>query len=133
MIRPNDNEPETHPLFPSGEWEGFYVYAWSKEQHKMSCHLDFKNGVITGSGGDDINAFTWHGRYDVETFVCQLVKQYANYEVYYDGRADENGIWGIWRIMFSNGGFHIWPKDDLRSERAEAVVSKALERELLLE
>jgi len=123
----NTNISETHPLFPSGEWEGFYVYAWSKRQHKMSFHLDFKNGVVTGSGGDDVSAFAWKGVYNVEAFTCKMVKTYPTHEILYDGRADENGIWGTWKMHFSKGGFHIWPKENSEREAAEEAASEIIE------
>jgi hypothetical protein len=105
---------ETHPLFPSGEWEGFYTYAFSSSagQHKMSFVLNFQNSLVEGSGCDDIDMFSWHGMYDMEGFTCKMTKHYyGRHSVYYTGHVDENGIWGTWTIGGHwIGGFHIWPK-----------------------
>ncbi|MCA1992496.1 MAG: hypothetical protein LDL41_10745 [Coleofasciculus sp. S288] len=104
---------ETNPLFPSGEWEGFYTYAFGPDvrRYMMSFALTFKNGRVSGSGIDDIGRFIWHGSYDTEQLRCWLQKRYLTHSVSYDGYVDENGIWGSWEIPpYSRGGFHIWPK-----------------------
>ena len=112
---------ETHPLFPSGEWEGFYTYTYGPQAHRdpMYCVLEFKNGGINGNGSDAVGAFIWSGTYDIAQQTCALVKQYiGQHQVMYHGHADETGIWGNWDIPpFSKGGFHIWPKK--RSEERE--------------
>lgn len=109
----------------------------------MSFLLDFKNGVITGSGGDDVGSFAWRGTYDTEKMTCQMTKRYTTHEVFYAGHADENGIWGTWSMHFemkggiwdtplrdmakammeevSKGGFHIWPKANSRGKAVEEV------------
>ena len=106
-------ELETHSLFPSGEWEGFYAYEFgpNARRHLMSFTLEFKNGAVTGGGIDDIGAFTWRGHYDTEQLRCQLYKRYVTHLIFYDGYVDENGIWGSWQIPLRiRGGFHLWPK-----------------------
>ncbi len=106
-------ELETHPLFPSGEWEGFYTYAFGPDAHRhsMSFALTFKNGRVSGNGIDDLSRFTWHGSYDTEQLRCWMQKHYPTHTVFYDGYVDEKGIWGTWEIPpFDRGGFHIWPK-----------------------
>ena len=108
-----DKELESHSLFPSGEWEGFYAYEFgpNARRHMMSFTLTFKNGAVTGGGIDDVGAFTWRGHYDKEKLRCQLQKRYATSLVFYDGYVDENGIWGSWNIPLRiRGGFHLWPK-----------------------
>lgn len=104
---------ETNPLFPSGEWEGFYTLEFGPQagRHMMSFTLTFKNGTVTGSGLDDVDYFTWRGLYDTEKLRCSLRKTYPSHTVFYDGYVDQNGIWGSWDIpLFSRGGFHLWPK-----------------------
>lgn len=103
---------ETHPHFPSGEWEGFYTYPNSNAKDKMGTTLEFSNGKVSGSGSDPIGAFAWSGHYDVKAETCHMTKFYmGKHVVYYDGYADENGIWGSWTISNNwRGKFHIWPK-----------------------
>ena len=112
-IEKNTLVDETHPLFPSGEWEGFYTYAFGPEarKHKMSLEINFKNNLISGSGADDVGTFNWKGNYDTDVLKCTMHKHYASHSVLYEGSADENGIWGTWSIQnLDKGGFHIWPK-----------------------
>lgn len=109
----SDQSFETHALFPSGEWEGFYLYAFGPNcsRHMMSFSLDFQNNEVHGAGGDDVGPFQWAGHYDTNTMECSMVKFYATHRVIYEGKVDENGIWGTWHIPpFAKGGFHIWPK-----------------------
>lgn len=104
--------PEQHPLFPSGEWEGFYTYypGQSSNQHRMHFMLSFKDKTIIGTGADDIASFVWRGSYTKERMECSITKFYASHSVDYHGQVDENGIWGFWRLNGHQGGFHIWPK-----------------------
>lgn len=100
---------ETHPHLPSGKWEGFYTQYGVKS--KMECVLEFRNQQIRGYGSDDIGTYTWEGQYDLEKGSCSMIKQYLGaHSVYYKGDVDENGIWGSWKLSFSSGGFHLWPK-----------------------
>ncbi|MEL6986511.1 MAG: hypothetical protein AAGK97_01675 [Bacteroidota bacterium] len=121
---------ETHPHFPSGEWEGFYVYKDSSQRHHKQLELEFTNGRIHAEGVDDVGAFTFRGKYNAEIGKCYFVKYYSTHVVHYEGDVDENGIWGKWfftqqdlgipKELFKalsqipsahvNGGFHIWPK-----------------------
>jgi hypothetical protein len=113
---------ETHPLFPSGDWEGFYTYTgWAAGyQEKMAVFLNFKDNVVEGGGSDPVGAFTWRGTYDKVEMRCTMTKYYASHQVHYEGRVDENGIWGQWSISDHwKGGFHIWPKPG--AENAVAV------------
>lgn len=118
----NNNLQETHPLFPSGEWEGFYIYTiLSGHRGKMAFSLNFKDGIVEGSGSDNVGAFNWRGDYDKEGLRCRMTKYYASHTVFYDGHVDENGIWGTWTISEHwKGGFHIWPKG-IEEEMAEVV------------
>lgn len=123
------NEP--HPLFPSGEWEGFYTYSEGANaaRHNMSFFLHFQSGRVTGSGSDDVATFSWNGTYNTEQLRCKMTKRYATHTVFYDGRVDENGIWGTWMMSsFFKGGFHIWLKNAM--ENVEKLTKAApLEKE----
>jgi len=120
---------EGHPFFPSGEWEGFYQYGPNTGKHRMACHLNFCEQVVTGYGSDDVGAFGWKGTYDTEAGTCQMTKQYiGRHQVYYEGYADENGIWGTWHIPPSfGGGFHLWPKAGETFEVAEEAEAELIE------
>ena len=140
----NETKTERHPLLPSGDWEGFYCYHYSPEQHKMFIELNLTNGIVSGSGIDDVAPFTWSGSYDLEKFKLQMTKKYHSHEVFYKGDIDENGIWGIWEIVhdFSNippelvghikaafkneitGGFHIWPKKQESNSTSNSMNSE---------
>lgn len=106
---------ESHPLLQSGEWEGFYTYALgvSATQHPMTFFLEFWNGIISGYGNDEIDVFSWRGKYNKAIMTCEIIKFYATYSVDYKGYIDENGIWGTWTIKNSDkkGGFHVWNKN----------------------
>lgn len=125
-----DGVAETHNLFPSGEWEGFYTYHDGPDaaRHMMSFVLHFQNNIVTGHGSDDIASFIWRGHYNKENLRCQMTKHYDTHTVFYDGNVDENGIWGMWTIGgYLRGGFHIWPKKDSAGEVEEAVVAEVKE------
>jgi len=131
---------ETHPLLPSGEWEGFYRYNdGSQTQHKMTNELTFQHGVVTGSGLDSHGPYNWKGNYDLGAMRVSMTKSYSSHIVLYAGDVDENGIWGTWEIpydlgdkfnpevteyvknKFCRGGFHLWPKKgEKKSEALEA-------------
>ena len=128
---------EKHPFFPSGEWEGFYTYAFGGDAHRnmMSFALTFKNGKVSGSGIDNINRFIWRGSYDTEKLRCSMQKRYSTHVVLYDGYVDQNGIWGTWEIPpYDRGGFHIWPKglsENLTVEDKEKLPESINLREVL--
>lgn len=120
QMKKNDSKTETHPLLPSGEWEGFYVYGHSPGGRKgqMNFTLNFHEQKVEGSGSDEVGGFTWEGVYDLEAMTCKMVKYYTTHEVFYNGHIDENGIWGTWTISdYWNGGFHIWPKAGEAAEK----------------
>lgn len=128
---------ETNPLFPSGEWEGYYTYEYGPDAHRhmMSFALTFKHGKVSGSGIDSINHFSWRGNYDTERLRCWMQKRYSSHVVFYDGYVDQNGIWGTWEISpHCRGGFHIWPKglsENLTIEDKENVPESVKLPELL--
>lgn len=122
---------EQHPLFPSGEWAGFYTYEYGPgaTQFPMSFYLNFSNGQVNGAGTDTVGAFTWRGHYDKEAMRCHMTKHYATHTVFYDGHVDENGIWGTWTISPRwKGGFHIWPLKDGAEQEALSTESESKER-----
>ncbi len=141
---------ETHPLLPSGEWDGFYCYHYSAEQHKMFIELHFADSVVSGSGVDDIASFTWTGKYNLETFKIEMIKYYPTYKVWYKGDIDENGIWGTWELAYDyakippdllgylkealkndlTGGFHIWPKKSKSETNSNSLEEQAESQKL---
>lgn len=127
-----DQSEEMHPLFPSGDWEGFYKYPYTGlRQGKMECFLNFKAGVVTGGGSDPVGAFTWKGAYDTKALTCQMTKYYASHTVSYNGHVDENGIWGTWQISsYTKGGFHIWPKKGGNEEEEVEAQEERVEEEM---
>lgn len=131
-MKKNESKTETHPLLPSGEWEGFYVYKqlyFGKEKGEMSFTLNFHEQTVEGSGSDEVGGFSWKGVYNLESMTCKMVKYYDTHKVFYNGHIDENGIWGTWEISDDwNGGFHIWPKPGAAAEREEEEKPEAKKR-----
>ena len=126
----NKDKFEQHPNFPSGEWVGFYTYAQGPGAAKdpMAFILEFKDGIILGSGSDLVGAFSWRGTYDLEQMSCRIVKAYhGKHEVFYEGNVDENGIWGMWKIQWISGGFHIWPKGHEAGDALQEQIVKVKE------
>lgn len=121
---------EAHPNFPSGAWEGFYLYQSgpSANRHSMSFHLNFQEGKVTGSGADDVGPFSWEGTYNEGSMLVTLIKSYPSHQVLYEGMADTNGIYGTWQLSFVRGGFHIWPKKNKQKNEEEAI--KEVKKEL---
>lgn len=137
-------EEETHPLLPSGEWEGFYCYNHSPQQYEMAIELVFAEGQVSGSGIDNVASFTWKGQYELKELKIKMTKAYPTHQVFYRGDIDENGIWGTWELEqdFSQvpahmiaavkralaqhlvGGFHIWPKKTAKGAAANASTNE---------
>ncbi len=131
-------DQEQDPLFPSGEWEGFYTYEYGPgaSRHPMSCLLHFSAGRVVGEGVDLVGMYVWAGQYDRLAKTCNMRKQYLGaHSVEYQGHADETGIWGNWNIRNElKGGFHIWPiknKEEEEEDALESVVSKVKEGKLV--
>ncbi|MFH6950645.1 hypothetical protein ACHRV6_19275 [Flavobacterium sp. FlaQc-51] len=146
-----DDKNESHHFLPSGEWEGFYCYSNSPNQHKMSIELSFANSIVSGSGIDDVAPFRWNGSYNLEQFKLKMVKTYSTHIINYAGDIDENGIWGLWDNpedlsgfdefgpallqnikAMTHGGFHIWPKAS-KSESKEEIREEVKESKKLKE
>ena len=120
-------QTETHPAFPSGDWEGFYTYSYGEEagRHRMAFNLNFENGEVTGGGTDNVGPFTWKGHYDTQTMTCVMLKSYLTHVVLYEGKVDENGIWGTWKISdHFTGGFHLWPTKNEDQAAIEALIEE---------
>ena len=60
---------------------------------------------------------------------CNITKAYSSHTIHYKGDIDENGIWGFWSLSYMKGGFHIWPKENKHTEKAEEVISQVVTRE----
>lgn len=76
----------------------------------MDLILEFKNGVISGEGHDDVGGFVISGRYSTENHECDWKKTYvARHTVNYHGFRESKGIWGMWHLPGTHGGFQIWP------------------------
>jgi hypothetical protein len=103
---------ETDDRFPSGSWTGYFLQRLLDEsKRQMEMHLSFINGRVMGTGRDGIGAFSIVGRYDIDEGKVTWVKKYAHHDVFYNGFAESNGIWGTWDIpQFGRDGFRIWPK-----------------------
>lgn len=150
----NPKNNETHPFIPSGAWEGFYCYNYPSTQHKMDIKLRFTDGIVSGSGIDDIAPFTWEGDYNLETLKIRMTKTYPTHSIFYKGDIDENGIWGIWNDQTSlnknfspeiiervtkafgdkiKGGFHIWPKVAKSQSKEATTEEKVIGSEKLKE
>jgi hypothetical protein len=118
---------EQHPNFPSGEWEGHYLWqaGAGAERHPMDFILNFKEGIVTGSGSDDVGSFKWEGEYSTSSMSVKMVKVYRTHLVLYSGMADTNGIYGSWEIPpFGRGGFHVWPKKNKGGTSKKEVKTK---------
>lgn len=46
------NKLEKHPLYPSCEWEGFYIYEGFEGKGKMDFYLEFSNREKADFSGD---------------------------------------------------------------------------------
>ena len=124
---------EQHPDFPSGEWVGYWLEGGSRCRQDLV--LNFRSGVLSGSGGDSVGAFSIRGSYDVESREVTWTKKYLGaHDVYYRGFREIKGIWGTWEIEGFRSGFHIWPRSEgeaeaiATSEKSEVPVeARALE------
>ncbi len=87
-------------MYPSGEWEGFWVQEHFGRQRMEAFTLRFAGGEVRGGGRDVIAPFTFHGTYDEQTGTVVMVKQYqGRHQVRYRGRPDgEGSIQGTWDI-----------------------------------
>jgi len=112
--------------FPSGPWVGFYNYQ-PGDKHRMDLQLSFANGVVAGTGNDDVAPFVINGRYDTANSECHWTKSYpGSHDVFYRGFREGKGIWGRWEIGAADcGGFHIWPRSASEGEELSEYGEKA--------
>lgn len=121
--RPTADDTE----FPSGPWVGYYIYgSGSRDRHRMDLDLRFRDGLVRGTGVDDVDRFSVRGHYDRESHIVTWHKNYPNHDVWYRGFREGRGIWGTWEIgSHSTGGFMIWPKGS--GGELEATVEAEIE------
>jgi hypothetical protein len=112
-------------VYPSGEWEGFWVQDLYGRQPMEAFTLRFAAGEISGCGRDVIAPFTFRGTYDEKTGTLLMVKQYlGRHRVTYRGRPDGEGcIQGTWHIGdLSSGPFLMRPV--LRRPRGDEPIQE---------
>lgn len=105
---------ETDPRFPSGAWTGFWIQAGLGKQ-STSVTFRFADGKIQGAGSDMIGKFVFAGDYELKSGRCVMTKQYLGaHRVEYEGVCEgrELWLWGMWRIRWDKGGFHLWPEGE---------------------
>ncbi len=89
-------------MYPSGQWEGFWVQESYGRQAMTPFFLTFARGKVSGKGVDILSPFVFSGEYDETTGVIRLVKQYVGkrkHSVVYNGQPDgEGSILGTWHI-----------------------------------
>ena len=99
-------------MYPSGQWEGFWVQEYWGRQAMTPFFLRFADGKVSGEGKDVVGRFTFTGISDEGTGLLRLVKQYiGRHSVLYVGQPDgEGSILGTWHIGESyTGPFMIRP------------------------
>jgi len=98
-------------VYPSGQWEGFWVQEQFGCQPMTAFTLAFLSGEITGGGKDIIGRFTFTGSYDIRSGEIVMMKQYiGKHRVLYQGNPDGEGcIQGTWSIGGTSGGFLLRP------------------------
>jgi hypothetical protein len=87
-------------MYPSGQWDGFWVQEHYGRQPMTAFALHFTDGEVTGGGRDVIGRFTFTGAYNVRTGEVVMMKQYVGrHRVLYRGAPDGEGcIQGTWSI-----------------------------------
>ncbi len=103
--------PPASDLFPSGPWTGFFLDRRLPGRHQMELRLTFADGRLSGEGRDRVGEFAVSGTYATDSGRCAFTKQYLKrHAVHYAGFNEGKGIWGVWKLDDSTGGFHIWPE-----------------------
>jgi len=78
---------ETDGRFCSGFWKGFFLQDFPGQRptrYVMDLKFRFSQGRVESDGRDYVGPFVMHGRYDLETGRCDIVKQYlGGHEVLY--------------------------------------------------
>lgn len=125
-------EPEVDPRFPSGEWKGFWLQRGLEGRQWMKLVLEFVNGHITGEGRDWVGEFDIRGAYHLDDGRCAITKSYpGSHTVSYAGANEGDGkwLWGLWKIQFETGGFHLWPKGEPDPTGSDLSAANPLPRE----
>jgi hypothetical protein len=127
---------ETDDRFPSGPWIGYFLQREIPGKHWMDLDITFRDGRISGAGGDWVGRFALSGSYSVEDGRCEIAKRYlGKHVVDYRGYNEGRGIWGAWEIPpHFRGGFHIWPKamGDLSEPKLAESADLPLEEALVV-
>jgi hypothetical protein len=119
--------------FPSGRWTGFYNYGAGVRRHRMDLVLTFASQTISGDGCDDVGQFVVTGRFDETSGECHWTKTYVGaHDVYYRGFREGKGIWGVWKLGKSSGGFRIWPVQEGEGENEEEEREEPLPAEAVV-
>ena len=88
-------------MYPSGQWEGFWVQDYYGRQSMTAFALRFSaDGEISGGGRDVVGPFVFTGAFDLRTGAVIMMKQYlGKHRVIYRGQPDgEGSIQGTWSI-----------------------------------
>ncbi len=110
-MRPEETAVIDDTTFPNGPWVGFYTYGDRDGKHRMDLELRFHDGLVDGTGIDDVAPFRIRGHYDRTSMDVTWHKTYSSHDVWYRGFREGRGIWGVWEMpTHSHGGFQIWPK-----------------------
>ena len=80
----------------SGSWSGWYEQCGARHVMNVNLQIDC-NGNISGSGCDDVGAFTVNGNVN-QCNQVNFTKQYCGHAVYYNGIRNCNVISGNWTI-----------------------------------
>ena len=98
-------------MYPSGEWEGFWVQERFGCQPMTAFTLTFTHGEISGGGKDIVGRFTFTGTYDIRNGELVMMKQYiGKHRVLYRGLPDgEGSIQGTWSVDGTTGVFMLKP------------------------
>lgn len=104
----------------SGSYSGFYFYGQSSGTgHEMNTTLSFAdNGVITGSGSDDIGVFQFKGNWNKASQHIQMTKTYSSHTVAYEGNYSQqskqviiSGSWVLSGFITLQGSFTLKMSD----------------------
>ena len=90
----------------SGIWSGHYIQR--RRQHAQQMRLEFADGLMRGSGDDEIGNFTIEGEYRVVGGEVRLgwIKTYdRSHSVLYLGTLADGEISGRWDIHGMGEGF----------------------------
>lgn len=103
-------------MLPSGRWNGWYAQGW--ERFPQSQDLLFADGIVRGTGTDDLGAFTVEGEYALDASDqgrVGWVKTYrGSHSVLYLGTWDGRELSGRWEIRGTGDAFGFLPPKEVR-------------------